>query len=362
MQVTSIADGQDWNERLSGLPNAHVLQTWEWGSFKQATTGWSPVRLAFERDGTTVALAQVLTRREGPFAVSYVPKGPALDYADADLREAVLAHLLELARQRGALFLKIDPDVISGTGLEQHNPLGHSVTEALGKAGWRFSRQQIQFRNTAHINLTQDEDTLLSNMKQKTRYNVRLASRKDVTVRAGTLDDLDLLYDLYAITAQRDRFVIRPLDYYRQAWGTFIEAGLAQPFIAEYEGQALAHVIVFRLGKRAWYFYGASSDQERNRMPTYLLQWEAMRWAKARGCTVYDLWGAPDDFDDPDDSLAGVWRFKEGLGGNIVRHVGAWDYPLKPALYTAYSRLVPAALSVMRSLSNADSQSPQETP
>lgn len=86
-------------------------------------------------------------------------------------------------------------------------------------------------------------------------------------------------------------------------------------------------------------------------MPTYLLQWEAMRWAKAQGCTVYDLWGAPDDFDDPNDPLAGVWRFKEGLGGQIVRHIGAWDYPLQPTAYWAYSRLMPAALGMLRGLS-----------
>jgi lipid II:glycine glycyltransferase (peptidoglycan interpeptide bridge formation enzyme) len=363
MQTRTISDSQEWNERLSTLPYAHVLQSWHWGEFKQVTTGWTPARLAFERDGATVALAQVLTRREGPYAVSYVPKGPALEYADTELRGRILGHLLEFARQQGAIFLKIDPDVVSGIGLEETNPLGRAFVDDLSAAGWRFSREQIQFRNTVQIDLTQDEETLLANMKQKTRYNVRLAGRKGVTVREGTLDDLDLLYDLYAITAGRDRFTIRPLDYYRQAWGTFIEAGLAQPLIAEYDGKALAHVVLFKLGKRAWYFYGASSNEERNRMPTYLLQWEAMRWAKAQGCTIYDLWGAPDDFDDPDDPLAGVWRFKSGLGGQVVRHVGAWDYPLKPTAYWAYTRAMPVALNTMRGLAKlrGTSSSSQET-
>jgi lipid II:glycine glycyltransferase (peptidoglycan interpeptide bridge formation enzyme) len=317
------------------------------------------------------ALAQVLTRREGPFAVSYVSKGPILDYQNLDLRDEVLSLLIDFVRQQGAIFLKIDPDVVLlDEGVKIHEsrpdklePIGQSFVDDLSAAGWRFSREQIQFRNTVQIDLTQDEETLLANMKQKTRYNVRLAGRKGVTVREGTLDDLDLLYDLYAITAGRDRFTIRPLDYYRQAWGTFIEAGLAQPLIAEYAGKVLAHVILFRFGRRAWYFYGASSNEERNRMPTYLLQWEAMRWAKAQGCTIYDLWGAPDDFDDPDDPLAGVWRFKSGLGGQVVRHVGAWDYPLKPTAYWAYTRAMPVALNTMRGLAKlrGTSSSSQET-
>ena len=348
VQTRTVTNPEEWNERLSALPYAHVLQTWQWGAFKRATTGWSPARLAFERDGATVALAQVLTRRAGPFAVSYVPKGPALDYADATLRAAVLSALGDFARQQGAIFLKIDPDVVLGTGLTASDPLGQTFVGELRAGDWRFSREQIQFRNTAQIDLTQSEDALLAAMKQKTRYNVRLAARKDVTVRAGTLDDLNLLYHLYAITARRDGFIIRPLDYYRQAWGTFIQAGLAQPFIAEHAGRALAHVVVFRFGARAWYFYGASSNEERQRMPTYLLQWEAMRWAKALGCTVYDLWGAPDDFADERDPLAGVWRFKAGLGGQIVRHAGAWDYALRPIAYWAYARAMPAALGALR--------------
>jgi lipid II:glycine glycyltransferase (peptidoglycan interpeptide bridge formation enzyme) len=344
--MRAVAEAGEWNERLSAMPYAHVLQSWQWGEFKRETTGWTPTRLAFERGGETLALAQVLTRREGPFAVSYVPKGPALDYADAALRQAVWSQLLAFARERGAIFLKIDPDVVSGAA-----DVGQAFVDELGAGGWRFSSEQIQFRNTAQIDLTQSEDDLLAAMKQKTRYNVRLASRKGVTVRQGALADLGLLYDLYALTARRDAFVIRPLDYYRQAWGAFIQAGLAQPLIAEYEGRALAHVVIFRFGPRAWYFYGASSNEERNRMPTYLLQWEAIRWAKAQGCTVYDFWGAPDDFDDPDDPLAGVWRFKEGFGGQIVRHVGAWDHPLKPAAYWAYTRAMPVALGLMRAAS-----------
>lgn len=352
-EIQPITDPALWNQTLEMLPYAHILQTWEWGDFKQATVGWRPERFLFRRGGGPVAAAQILTRRTGPFQVMYVPKGPALDYADTNLRREVLTWLQDHARGRGMIFVKLDPDVVVGTGVPgqpeaAETELGCAVVDDLSTLGYRFSWEQIQFRNTIQLDLTRSEDDLLAAMKQKTRYNIRLAVRKEVTVRSGALDDLDLLYALYAVTAHRDGFPIRPLDYYRQAWGTFMQAGLAHALIAEYRGDPLAHVILFRFGQRAWYFYGASSGEERQRMPTYALQWEAIRWARERDCTVYDLWGAPDNFDDPNDPLAGVHRFKEGLGGQVIRHVGAWDCPTHPVLYHTYALVKPLTLAVMR--------------
>lgn len=350
---STVIDRAAWNTTLAQMPYAHVLQTWQWGDFKTITTGWTAERIAYSHQGGVVALAQILTRRVGPLAIMYVPKGPALDYSDQPLRAAVLDALKQHAQEHNAVFLKIDPDVVTGVGVPGEpgafdDPTGQQVMAEWGAAGLRFSRDQVQFRNSVVIDLRRSEDELLAAMKQKTRYNVRLAEKRNITIRLGTLDDLDLLHRLYAETARRDRFVIRPLDYYRQAWGSFMKAGLAQPIIAEYKGKAVAHVIIFGHGKRAWYIYGASADEERKHMPTYLLQWEAMRWAKAQGMVVYDFWGAPDDFADQNDPLAGVFRFKEGFGGVVARRIGAWDVVVRPRLYTLYTRVMPAVLDVMR--------------
>jgi lipid II:glycine glycyltransferase (peptidoglycan interpeptide bridge formation enzyme) len=197
------------------------------------------------------------------------------------------------------------------------------------------------------IALEDDEEALLMDMKSKTRYNVRLAGRRGVVVRQGTLDDLHLLYEMYAETSVRDGFVIRHEGYYEDAWGTFVDAGLAQPFIAEVEGQPVAALIAYRFGHTAYYLYGMSASEHREKMPNYLLQWEAMRWAKAQGCKRYDLWGAPDRV-NPDDPMYGVYRFKDGFGAEFVRTVGAWDLPLRPFLYALYTRVMPLALGVMR--------------
>ncbi len=351
MDIREITDPTHWNATLATLPYHHVLQSWEWGAFKERY-GWTARRLAFEDGGRTLAMASVLRRRLSPLplAMLYVPKGPALAYEDAGLRAQVWSALEALARRERAVFLKIDPDVPLGTGLpgteaDQPDPLGQAVVAELRARGWRYSLDQVQFQNTITIDLRQSDDALLAAMKPKTRYNIRLAERKGVRVRQGRLDDLDLLYRMYAETAGRDAFLIRPLAYYRDAWGLFMQAGLACPLIAEVpeEGdpsrlEPVAAVILFRFGQKALYMYGASSDRHREKMPNHLLQWEAMRWARAQGCTLYDLWGAPDVFDERD-RMWGVYRFKQGFGGQVVRHIGAYDYAPWPRLYALYTWL-----------------------
>lgn len=209
------------------------------------------------------------------------------------------------------------------------------------------AKEQVQFRNTMLIDLRPDADQLLASMKQKTRYNVRLAARRGVAVRPGDTADLELLFQMYAETAVRDRFTIRNADYYLKIWKDFITSGLGEPLLAEVKGEPVAGVIIFRFGGRAWYVYGMSREVHREKMPNYLLQWEAIRRAKQAGCTEYDLWGAPEKFDDEDD-LWGVYRFKDGLGAEVVRFIGAYDLPINSLMYRAYSQVLPKVLALMR--------------
>jgi lipid II:glycine glycyltransferase (peptidoglycan interpeptide bridge formation enzyme) len=197
-------------------------------------------------------------------------------------------------------------------------------------------------------------------MKQKTRYNIRLAEKKGVSLRVGNSEDLPMLYKMYAETSVRDGFVIRDENYYKSVWELFISRGqssivnrksempFTEPLIAEFNNEPVAAIFVFYFAGRAYYVYGMSRDVHREKMPTYLLQWEAMKRAKARGCITYDLWGAPDVFDESD-SMWGVYRFKEGLGGKVVRTLGAWDYAPSPLWYKLYSQIIPRVLDVMRS-------------
>jgi len=343
IEINEVKDPQAWDGALLNLPANHVLQSWTWGEFK-AAYGWTATRLLFTEGGQVRAAAQVLRRQlpRLPLAVMYVPKGPALDYADLALLEIVLTHLETVARRGRAIFIKIDPDVCL---VDDDEP--HPVVAVLARRGWRRSAEQIQFPNTVLVDLTGNEDTILEAMKSKTRYNVRLAARRGVTVHLGSVDDLPPFYQLYNETSQRDGFLIRPYAYYQDAWGRFLEAGRARLFLAEHEGEMLAGLILFVFGKTAWYMYGASSDQKRELMPNHLLQWEAMRWARAQGCTVYDMWGAPDVLDESD-PLWGVYRFKAGFGGQFTRRIGAYDYPARQLLYWAYTVLMPRYLDFLR--------------
>ncbi len=348
-------DANEWNRIMAALPQSHLLQTWQWGQIK-ALNGWQALPQVWRDDqGTPQAAALVLERRLGPgglWRILYAPRGPLLDWQDESRRQQVLDGLQSLARQRKATFIKIDPEVVVETGLPgseeaQPDSVGQQLRRELQRRGWRFSVEQIQFRNTFWIDLTASPEAWLGRMKQKTRYNIRLAERKGVQVRSGTVDDLPLLYRMYAETSLRDGFVIRPEGYYHHIWQTFMQNQMAQALIAEVEGQPVAGLMLLYFGKTAYYLYGMSRPAHREKMPNHLLQWEAMKRAQAAGCTRYDLWGAPDRFEEAD-SMWGVYRFKEGLGGTVVQTLGAWDYVCRPFAYLLYTRIAPAVLELMR--------------
>ncbi|HKG54918.1 MAG TPA: peptidoglycan bridge formation glycyltransferase FemA/FemB family protein [Anaerolineales bacterium] len=370
-----------WNSIISKLPNPHFLQTYEWGQVK-AKYGWDPIYLIWDNEGGMreardsgrlssssdfhpSAAALVLKRqilRNGfaaRLSILYSPKGPLLDWSNKSLRDRVLNDLQAFAKREGAIFLKMDPDVVLGTGIPSSEDdilekSGLAVMSELKQRRWRYSSDQIQFKNTVVVDLTPGDVELLARMKQKTRYNIRLAEKKGVTLRVGSPKDYGMLYKMYAETSVRDGFVIRDESYYQTVWKLFMDSNepTCEALIAEVEGEPVAAIFVFYFAGRAYYVYGMSRNAHREKMPTYLLQWEAMKRAKVKGCKVYDLWGAPDVFEETD-SMWGVYRFKEGLSGKVVRTLGAWDYAPNPLWYKFYSEIIPRILDVMRSRGKA---------
>lgn len=348
MTLTTVTDQAAWDALAQSLPGAHILQSWAWGEVK-SRWGWRAERLSWAEGR---AAAQVLTRTAagGLIRYLYIPRGPLLDWGDTALREEVLADLEALARRRGAIAVKIDPDValkLGPFGAEADQASGRATLAALTDRGWRLSPEQVQFRNTVLLDVGRDPEAVLADMKQKMRYNVRLAARKGVVVRVGGLADLATLAALYAETAARDGFLIRPAAYYADVWRTLLAAGQAQPLIAEVEGEAVAAVVLFRYGPTAWYFYGMSRAAHRDRMPNHLLQWEAIRWAHAQGLMTYDLWGAPDVFDEHD-RMWGVWRFKEGFNGLVHHGLGAWDFAPAAWRYDLFTTALPRIRAWLR--------------
>lgn len=366
MDIVQVHDLAQWNAQIEHLSGAHALQTSAWGQVK-ARYGWVPHHFLWRGNSGEVKAAALILEREIklgrlslPWRVMYIPRGPLLDWSDHGLANQVLEDLQNFSKKKKTIFLKIDPDLPIGFGIPedsdvQAHSLGLETQEDLKKRGWVFSQEQIQFRNTVEIDLTQDEETLLARMKPKTRYNIRLAERRGVTVHTGGLNDIDLLYSMYAHTSVRDNFVIRGKDYYQCVWETFIKDGLANPLIAEVDGKAVGAVIIFQFSGRAWYMYGMSLDEHREKMFNHRLQWEAMLHAKMAGCHTYDMWGAPDDFVESA-PLWGVYRFKEGFGGKVVRTLGGWDFIAQPLVYRLYSEALPRILNVMRTRGKASTK------
>ncbi len=370
---------QNWNQIISTLPNPHFLQTYEWGQVK-AKYGWIPYYAVWGANGEfyvekdtsrlssfvfpVVAAALILKRQilsqgfTARLSVLYAPKGPLLDWDNEPLRTRVLNDLQAFAKKQGAIFLKLDPDVVLGRGVPDSEGdvtenSGQAVMSDLRRRGWIYSSDQIQFRNSVLVDLTSAEDEILMRMKPKTRYNVRLAGKKGVAVRIGTENDLTLLYKMYAETSVRDGFVIRNEEYYMTVWKLFMQSTVhgqpsTVPLIAEVDGEPVAAIFLFIFAGRGYYVYGMSRNAHREKMPTYLLQWEAMKHVKSNGCTAYDLWGAPEVFDESD-SMWGVYRFKEGLGGEVVRTLGAYDFAPNKLWYKMYADVMPRVLDVMRS-------------
>jgi lipid II:glycine glycyltransferase (peptidoglycan interpeptide bridge formation enzyme) len=351
-KLETTHDPAVWNRALVSLPTTHALQCWEWGEFK-SRWGWQAERLLWYNHDTPVAAAQILRRAipHTPWSFLYVSKGPALDYSHPALTAQVLTDLENYARRTRALFIKIDPDVPRAYGEPQPDqplePVGQATLDLLAQRGWRFSPGQIQFRNTVVLNLTPSPEALLEAMKPKWRYNIRLAERKGVTIQPGSAADLPAFYAMYAQTAARDGFLIRPAAYYQDVWQQFLAAGQAELLLASVEGQVVSGLIMFIFGPTAWYIYGASTGQRRETMPNHLLQWAAICRARDRHCCAYDMWGAPDVFNE-DDRMAGVYRFKSGFGGQVVQGLGAFDYPVNRPMYWAFTTALPHLRAWMR--------------
>jgi peptidoglycan pentaglycine glycine transferase (the first glycine) len=363
-----------WNELIASLLHAHLLQTWEWSQVK-AKVGWQALPFIWQDPaGKTTAAAMVLKRSlpiigfARKMCILYVPKGPLLEWTDDSLRTRVLDDLTSLARRQGAIFIKLDPDVLLGNGVPgeadaTESISGQAIQSDLIRRGWKFSQDQIQFRNTVLVDLSTSEDELLNRMKQKTRYNIRLARKKGVTIRPGTIADLPLLYRMYAETSVRDGFLIREESYYQSVWRTFMAVppsplGLqpfAEPLIAIVDGEPVAAVSIFYFARQAIFLFGMSRTVHREKMPNYLLQWNAMLRARELGCAIYNLWGAPDRFVDSD-RLWNVFRFKQGLGGVVSRTIGAWDFTPSPILYRLYTEILPRLMNAKRSRGKANTR------
>ncbi len=324
-----------FNAFVAAAPKGHILQSFEWGEVK-AATGWVPLRLVAEDSGTIVAAVSLLERKVPIISknIFYAPRGPVLDYGNTELFDYLLEEVRKLAALRGAFVLKIDPDIPSSN---------RDISGYLARKGFRSQGNQdfegIQPRYVFRMDIRPDLDQLFADLHSKTRYNVRLAQRKGVVIKEDcTREDLKFFYDILKTTAERDNFLIRSFSYFESLWDCLVEKGLAKLFMAEFEGNFIAGTLAFIFGDKAWYLYGASSNEHRNVMPNYLLQWTMITWAKKNNCTMYDFRGVPGNLTE-DNPLYGLYRFKKGFGAEYVEFLGEFDRVYSPLAYKVYNTL-----------------------
>jgi peptidoglycan pentaglycine glycine transferase (the first glycine) len=340
--VKRIGDALNWDRAVANL-GGHLLQSWQWGEFK-AQHGWSPIRLLLSVSGRPKIGAQLLFRRAGVISVAYVPRGPLAAELTASELAAFTRAIDEECRRRRSIAVLIEPDT-------------HELPLSLGRSQlWKSNHVVVQPRRTIKVFIGQSDEALLAQMKPKTRYNVRLAQRRGVTVRVGSMSDVPVFYSMLQETAGRDGFGIHDIAYYESMLRTFGDD--VAMLIADIEGEPAAGLLAIRSAGEAIYMYGATRTQHQRHMPAYLIQFAAMQWARDVGCSSYDMWGIPPtDEPAPEPSaegdrgtinvrsgMWGVYRFKQGFGGEIVSYPGMYERVYAPPVMRIWRMLRPNLL------------------
>lgn len=334
MEAGIITNRQEWNDFVASSSCCNVTQSYEWGELASHLGASEALRVGVkDGEGKLCAAMLVLVAPLPVLKIPYfyAPRGPIVDDPNDPALTVLLNYVRAEARKRQVCMLKVEPSVADGDV--------HWLT-ALQQRGFEPNPYASHIRHEWILDIQPEEQALLKGMKEKWRYNIRLAGRKGVTIREGSgKEDLDAFYRLYEVTSDRDRFVINSRDHYEDILRLFGEEKRARLLLAEYEGQVIAGTITITMGRWSWYMFGASGNEHRERMPNHLLQWTAMRWAREQGCWYYNFRGIPDVLEEGQE-LWGVYLFKRGFSGYPLRFLQTHDLVYRPLIYQAYRRLL----------------------
>ena len=311
-------------------PKGNFAQSYLWGKQKPMWQ-WDAIAVRGE-DGAIRGSLAVMTRKVPGIGrtLMYGCRGPVCDLDDRETFSQLLDGAKALAKKYKSYVIKIDPDVPSS------NTAFSSMLQSFGfrakEGGKNF--EAIQPRYVFRLNVEgKTEEELLANFHQKWRYNIRLAERKGVTVRICGKEMVPAFSDLMLTTGVRDGFVTRKPEYFAAMLDNLGEhARLYMAF--DPNDTPIAGTLAIHYGDKVWYLYGASSNEHRNLMPNYLLQWCMIQWAVETNCRIYDFRGVSGDVSE-DNPLYGLFRFKQGFGGDFTEFVGEMDLVLSPVIYWA---------------------------
>jgi lipid II:glycine glycyltransferase (peptidoglycan interpeptide bridge formation enzyme) len=340
MHARLIDDRLLWNRFIASSPTGHLCQTYEWADHSpgaDARTGSLRVGVLDDDGALVAAMLLVRSRASGvraPFY--YAPRGPVCADPDSPALPLLIALARREARQRGAFMIRAEPNIPADS------PVWPGVFRRLG---FRPTSHQIYLRSAWVTNIRPAEDQILASMMMTWRQNIRSSARKGATVRMGSGPaDLDAFYRLLVETGVRDHFPVFPRFVFADMLRNYSAEAAARDgtaelvlLLVEHAGEPIAAGIVGVHGRGSWSLMCGSSGQPAHRKlrPNYLLQWESMRWSKARGAEYYDFRGIPDVL-KPGEEMFGVYEFKRGFGGAVHRVLPTQDLVLRPALYWPY--------------------------
>lgn len=326
----------DWNNIVFSNPDGgHLYQSKEWTLFKE-NEGWEPIYCLYEAVGSIVAF--VLLKKPASILgnIYYCPKGPGF-FSDFHIQNDSKAHFMEFVSDLKSFIIRDDHQAIL-VKIEPQLELSQEIS--LKSLGLIKSKGDWQYSSTIFVDIKNSEEELLEGLKQKTRYNIRLAERKAVKVEFRDIDNdsIDLMYELMQATRQRGGYFLRPKSYFAEYWKLLAHSDMGQLMIASHEGKTLCGVFVAIAGKNGYYKDGGSFDIKRNLMAPYLLQWEAIKWAKSKGATAYDMVSSPSNAEVQDETHLqhGLYQFKRSFNDEIIDFVGCWDLPIHKQKYSIW--------------------------
>jgi peptidoglycan pentaglycine glycine transferase (the first glycine) len=334
MEAQIITDRQRWNTFVLSSICCNITQTYEWAEFGSYLGADETLRVGVIDDAGSLCAAMLIIVSRAPVLKQtyfYAPRGPIVNDPASPALTALLNYVKVEARRRNAFMLKVEPSVSDDNS--------HWLS-ALKRRGFQINPYHVHIRNEWVLDIRPDEKTLLAGMKEKWRYNIRLAGRKGVVVRRGSGQaDIDAFYRVYEMTSERDKFFINDKALYADILRILGEQERATLFLAEYEGQVIAGIIMLFAGPWAYYMYGASSNEYREKMPNHLLQWTAIQWAKAHGCQYYNFRGIPVILEEGQE-MWGVYLFKRGFGGHALLSLPTHDLVYRPLTYGVYRAML----------------------
>ena len=331
LTITNNLDSRKWDDFILNHPEANILQSWAWGEFQEAL-GHKIWRFRVIENNKPIAqlLAIRLSLGFGKNII-YAPRDILINKTQPASHQLqaikmIVQKIKEIAPEENAILFRVEPSILKNDS---------TMLSVYQSIGFTQSNRSMQPVENWLVDISIEESSILSQMKSKTRYNIRIAEKKDIrTAISQDVDDIQIFNSLNKETSARGHFIPHSNTYYKKQLETLGNNNSLTLFIAYFNDIPLASILVSFFGKKATYLHGVSSHLHKDKMASYALHWTAIQTAKEHGCDIYDMGGV--DYTGEHPSWSGITKFKEGFGGRTIAYIGALELPLNPSWFKLY--------------------------